>query len=106
MPDPMTPNEATKKICPFMSGWGDNPHLDCVGDRCACWAWVDGEEGQRGPQTFFELPAGEEPAPEDGFYFAKRYQSGSKWAWSKIRIIGPRRGQCEACSPNVTVEAP
>ena len=104
MPQIMTPEEAESKICPFIATPAQEMY--CMGNGCACWGWVDPERGQESPlgkdHERTELPQGEEPAG-DGWHKGNFQASTKIQNWWRRKVIGARRGQCEAMSPNIEV---
>jgi hypothetical protein len=93
----LTEEQAETKTCPFMSGWGDNPTLQCHGSRCACWNWVDREEGQTDHEAVDRIEQKEKPEPREGHLWSRPMLSLQDSAWYSFKIIGPRRGKCGAC---------
>ncbi len=115
MPRVMTPEEARKKVCPFMSGplsvqGGEGTqYTKCSNVECACWGWVDGERGEIGKFEVVDIAIEEEPIG-DGWekvgptFNHNHHSKPPKQQWQRYEIKGPRRGQCEAMSPNIEVD--
>jgi hypothetical protein len=92
----LTEADAGGKTCPFMSGWGDNPILQCHGSKCACWSWVDREEGQIATEGTDRVEQMKEPEPREGHVWVRPMIHLQDLSWYLFKVIGPRRGKCGA----------
>ena len=110
MPQVMTEEQAETKTCPFMTRRTTRHHegvsdeaVGCLGSACACWGWVDPEEGEidRASPERTKTPIG---ATIKGPGWEKEYRTIESQMWIRYPVIGPRRGKCEAMSPEIIVE--
>lgn len=117
MPRAMTPDEAARKICPFMTKHNVDDGIEpigCASAGCACWGWVDPERGEvdfsgSDEKSDVEIDTGaKKPNPPDGddwLELTPKHLANGKtiYRWARRPIKGPRRGQCEAMSPYIEV---
>lgn len=98
MPQIMTEEEAGETICPFMS-FRNLEEKNCRASKCACWGWVDDEEGEPIMESMSVLSGGEDPDHREGWKYSFKTHGGEKKFHRFTGRHGDRRGQCEAMSP-------
>ncbi len=114
MPRSMTPKDAAEKTCPFMNRQESTVTARCQGTHCMCWGWTDPERGQLGQEretievitsTGYRVP---DIRPDDTWSFLSQKRNDPKServtvTLYRMKVIGERRGQCEAMSPYIEV---